>query len=312
MADVTPTTAGSSYLAMNATPFGADRMIEEAWQLNRGRLLDVAYRMLGSLSDAEDIVGDAYARLIDHGLDEIDDPRGWLITVTSRLCIDRLRSAELRRRSYVGPWLPEPIIGIAGDAVDPADRVTLDDSVRMAMMVALEQLTPPERAVFVLADVFGVPFEEVAVIVGRSPAACRQLAVRARARIEADNRGRFQPPDDEVRQVVEQFAEACATGDLDALVGVLDPNVSGEFDSAGMIPGAPLNAVSGAETVALVLHGAFSGMGASFEIEAINGEPGIVVGLAGQIVAVIALETRDGLVVHVHGVGSPDKLRRRQ
>ena len=174
---------------MDDTGAEREQAIAALWRAHRGRVLDLAYRMLGSLAEAEYVVSLAYERLVAHGPDGIGDVRAWLVTVTSRLCLDRLRSAELRRRAYVGPWLPEPIVGDA-DGDDPADRVTLDDSVRMALLVVLEQLSPAERTVFVLADVFGVPFDDVATMVGRNPAACRQLAVRARARIEADRPGR--------------------------------------------------------------------------------------------------------------------------
>ena len=125
---------------MDDTQGDLELSVEVAWQQHRGRVLNIAYRMLGSLNDAQDVVGEAYTRLVAHGIERIDDPRAWLITVTSRLCLDRLRSAEVQRRSYVGPWLPEPIIGAGDDGADPADRVTLDDSVRMALLVVLEQL----------------------------------------------------------------------------------------------------------------------------------------------------------------------------
>ena len=285
--------------------------MEAAWQQHRGRVLNVAYRMLGSLNDAEDVVGEAYTRLVAHGTEGVNDPRAWLVTVTSRLCLDRLRSAEVQRRAYVGPWLPEPIIGAGDDRVDPADRVTLDDSVRMALLVMLEQLSPAERTVFVLADVFGVTFVEIATMVGRTPAACQQLAVRARTRIAADNAGRFVPDRVEQRRVAEQFAQACASGDLDALVDVLHHDVTGEFDSGGFIPAAPLTRATGPRRVAALLHSAFSATPATFEVDLINGEPGVIITIHGQLVATIALEIRDGQVTHVHGLGNPHKLRQR-
>jgi RNA polymerase sigma-70 factor, ECF subfamily len=294
---------------MDMTRDGPDPTVEGAWRLHRGRVLDMAYRMLGSLADAEDVVSEAYARLVAVGVAGVDDVRGWLITVTSRLCLDRLRSADLRRRAYVGPWLPEPIVGAPRADVDPADRVTLDESVRMALLVVLEQLTAAERTVFVLADVFGVAFDEIATIVGRSPAACRQLAVRARARVAANSAGRFQPDLTLQRHVAERFAQACAAGGLDGLVAVLHDDVVGEFDSGGVIPGAPLDAAIGAHNVAVLLHAAFARSGATFAVESINGEPGVVVVVAARIVAVIALEICDGGVVHIHGIGNPAKLR---
>ena len=284
--------------------------IEEAWLQHRRLVLDVAYRMLGSLSDAEDIVAEAYTRLVEHGIEQLHDPRGWLMTVTSRLCLDRLRSAAVKRRAYVGPWLPEPILSRPGLGNGPADRVTLDDSVRMALLVVLEQLSPAERTVYVLADVFALSFDEVAAIVGRTPAACRQLAVRARARLAEDATARFRPDPDDSRRVVERFAWACATGDLDALVAVLHADVSGDFDSGGVIANAPLHRVTGDRAVANVLHAAFAASGASFVVGSVNGEPGVIVTIADFVVAAISLTVIHELVVTVHGIGNPAKLNR--
>src|SRR5439155_13878686 len=192
----------------------ADPRVAEAWRDHRQRLMDVAYRMLGSVSDAEDAVQEAYARLVRNGVDGIDDVRGWLVTVTSRLCLDQLRSAQSQRTSYVGPWLPEPVVDVPSLGVDPADRVTLDDSVRMALLVVLEQLSPAERTAFVLHDVFQLSFDEVGSIVGRSAAACRQLASRARRHIEEETGpARFTVDPAAERQVAERFVAACTSGD---------------------------------------------------------------------------------------------------
>src|SRR5207302_5798154 len=156
------------------------------------------------------------------------------VTVTSRLCLDQLRSAQSRRTSYVGPWLPEPVVDAPSLGVDPADRVTLDDSVRMALLVVLEQLSPAERTAFVLHDIFQLSFEEVGSIVGRSPAACRQLASRARRHIQEEaGPDRFDPDPVAQRRVAERFVAAANSGDLDALLAVLDPDVVGETDSGG-------------------------------------------------------------------------------
>jgi RNA polymerase sigma-70 factor (ECF subfamily) len=286
-----------------------DERVESAWRDDRRRVMDVAYRLLGSLRDAEDVVGEAYARLAASDIDAIADTRGWLITVTGRLCLDRLRSAEATRRAYLGPWLPEPVVDLPGREVDPADRVTLDDTVRMALLVVLEQLSPAERTTFVLHDVFGLEFAEIAELVGRTPAACRQLAVRARRRIQADDPGRYTIDPVEQRAVAHRFARACAAGDLDALVAVLDPGVVGDFDSGGAIP-APLHAVRGAQPIARLLQRSLMDAGCEFDIATVNGEAGVVVTAAGRVVAVIALGvTAAGRVDHVHGIGNPDKLR---
>ena len=150
------------------SPDPSDEAVVGAWIEHRKRVLDVAYRMLGTLSDAEDVLQETFARLTRHGTSGLDDVLGWLITTSGRICLDRLRSDTSRRR-YIGPWLPEPLVDIPGTPVDPADRVTLDDSVRMALLVVLETLSPLERTVFVLHDVFALPFEQVAEIIGRTP-----------------------------------------------------------------------------------------------------------------------------------------------
>jgi len=287
-----------------------DAALTEAWQAHRRRVLDVAYRMLGTLSDAEDVASETFARLVARGLTGIDDLRGWLVSVTVRLCLDRMRSAEVRRRAYVGPWLPEPIVDRRGDSQDPADRVTLDDTIRMALMVVLERLTPAERSVFVLSDVFDMNFTEIADMVGRTPAACRQLAVRARAHIKSDEPRHLVATRDEARPVAEAFARACASGQLHDLLAVLHPAVSGDFDSAGVIPGAPLSPVSGRNHVAAVLGSAFAGQEADFVVADINGYPGVAVYRGDTLAAVIALETLDGTVIAIYGIGNPEKLTR--
>lgn len=197
---------------------------DDIWRLHRRRALDVAYRMLGSLTEAEDIVQEAFSRLLGQNIDEIDDPERWLVTVTSRLCLDHLRSARIQRESYVGPWRPEPLVQYEGASSDPADRVTLDDTIRMALMIVLDRLTPAERASFILHDVFKIPFEEVGQILGRSTAACRQLASRARRRLGGEvptigsrESPRHPRPTDDHRMVVEGFVAACNQGDTPKL-----------------------------------------------------------------------------------------------
>src|SRR2546421_10412443 len=159
-----------------------DAWVTQAWSDHHGFLLDVAYRLLGSYSEAEDTVQEAFTRLLRTDLDPIEDVRAWLVVVVSRLCLDQLRSARVRREAYVGHWFPEPLIH-SDEISDPADIVTMDGSVRMALLIVLERMSPAERVVFVLHDVFDFPFEKVAPMVKRSPAACRQLASRARRRI---------------------------------------------------------------------------------------------------------------------------------
>ena len=279
----------------------------EAWRDHRRYVLDVAYRMLGSVSDAEDVVQEAFARLLKQDPDQIQDVRGWLVVVATRLCLDQLRSARTKRESYVGPWLPEPVID--GETDDPADRITLDDSVRMAMLVVLERLTPAERATFVLHDVFGFSFEEVAKTVGRSVEACRQLASRARKRIE-DETGpaRFDVDPAEVGRLADRFISAATDGDMAALMEVLDPDVVGWTDSAGLF-GAPLEPLAGRERVIDQLLRFVRGYGVTLSPLPVNGEPGVLVTRGGGLFAVIALETRAGRITRLHGIANPQKLR---
>lgn len=278
-----------------------------AWQDNRRRVLDVCYRMLGTLSDAEDATQETFIRLARADLGAIDDVTAWLVAVAGRVCLDRLRADTVRRR-YVGPWLPSPLVESLTVEPDPADRVTLDDTVRIALLSVLEQLSPAERAVFVLHDVFGLTFEQVAGSVGRTPQACRKLASRARSTIRRDAEPRFTVTPTAARRVAERFAAACATGNLDPLVAVLDPDVVGEFDSGGYFVGAPTGPLAGIATVANTLVAAFAGTGATFTVRDVNAQPGVVVSLTGRIVTVIGLETDGARVRAIRAIGNPEKL----
>jgi RNA polymerase sigma-70 factor (ECF subfamily) len=208
-----------------------DDQIGHAWTAHRPYLIDLAFRMLGDIGAAEDVVQEAFFRLVQTPLGSIDDARGWLIVVTSRLCLDHIKSAPWRRER------PEDMAARdyrddGSAAGDPADRVTLDDEVRLALLVVLERLTPAERVAFVLHDVFGLPFQLVADTVGRPETACRQLASRARRKIrDSRDAGRAPVEPAEHRVVTRRFIAACASGDLDELLAVLDPNASGEIDT---------------------------------------------------------------------------------
>jgi RNA polymerase sigma-70 factor (ECF subfamily) len=192
---------------------------------------------------------------------------------------------------------------------DTANRVTLDDSVRMALMVVLDQMSPAERTAFVLHDVFDLPFVEIAGIVGRSPQAVRQLATRARRRIsEHSTISRFPADREEHRELVARFAEACSAGDLEGLISLLAADVVGDFDSGGLIPDAPLTELDGAQPVARQLIATMTGVGASFEPTEVNGSPGVIVRFGDVIAAVIAVGVRDGTIDLLHGIGNPAKL----
>ena len=286
----------------------ADDRLAGVWREHRRLLLDVAYRMLGSINDAEDVVQEAFARLMRVDLEGIDDVRAWLVVVVTRLCLDQLGSARARHEAYIGPWLPEPLIELPGAEADPADRVTLDDSVRMALLVVLERLSPAERAAFVLHDVFGFSFEAVGSIVGRSPAACRQLASRARRHIEAETSpARFEVDPEVLHRVAERFIGAASSGDMDALLQVLDPDVVGWTDTGGM-GGAPRQAIAGRARVAKTLLAFLRSRKVTLAPMAVNGEPGAIAYAGGEVIAVLAFETRDGLITRIHGIAAPEKL----
>jgi RNA polymerase sigma-70 factor (ECF subfamily) len=283
-----------------------DAAIAEIWREHHRYVLDIAYRMLGTVSDAEDAVQEAFARLVRTGSAGIEDVRGWLVVVVTRLCLDELRSSRAKRESSVGPWLPEPVI--EDDRADPADRITLDDSVRMAMLVVLERLTPAERGSFVLHDVFGFPFEDVANILGRSVEGSRQLASRARKRIhEETDPSRFEVDPAELTRITDRFISAATEGNAEALMDVLDPTVVGWTDTGGM-PGTPAKPIQGRERVANQFLRFMRLYGVTLHPMPVNGEPGIVARTDGRLLAVIAFETRGDRISRIHGIANPVKL----
>ena len=278
----------------------------------RGRLFGIAYRMLGTVADAEDAVQETLVRWQQADRAEIEHPRGWLTTVLTRHCLDQLRSARARRETYVGTWLPDPIVEAQGMVeADPAERITLDESVSMAMLVILETLSPAERAVFVLHDVFGLEFEEIGAMVGRTAAACRQLASRARRHVE-ERRPRFDPDAEEQRRVVAAFLDASNRGDVDGLLALLDPSVVLRGDGGGIV-GVPRRPVAGAERVGKVLRNGFRRyLGAAGHIVSVNGGTGMLVTMDGRVIALVALAVSSGRITEIDAVFNPDKLERLQ
>jgi RNA polymerase sigma-70 factor (ECF subfamily) len=275
-----------------------------AWAEHHGFLLDVAYRLLGSYSDAEDMVQEAFSRLLRSDLDPIEDVRAWLVVVVSRLCLDHLRSARVRHEAYIGPWFPEPIVD-----TDPSAVITMDESVRMAMLIVLERMSPAERVVFVLHDVFDYPFEKIASMVGRTPAACRQLASRARRRVreEGDNT-RIKHDLAEQQRVVDAFIAATAGGDVSKLLSLLDPSVVGWADVGGAMPEVRHPNVGAGIVGPNVLRFFGPASGSRLESRSINGEPAVVVYRRGEVVAVIALTHKAGAITRVYVVSAPLKL----
>ncbi len=284
-----------------------DLSITAIWHEHHGYLINVAYRMLGTYGDAEDMVQEAFSRLLRSDRGTIDDVRGWLVVVVSRLCLDQLRSARVRREAYVGPWLPELVIP-AGDALGPEERVTLDDSVRTALLVVLERLTPAERVAFILHDIFEYPFDDIGRIMKRTPVACRQLARRGRHRVVregAEGRGVIDPV--EAQRVAERFLAAASTGDVGALLEVLDPEAAGWTDSGGLVP-APRHPVAGREKVAVGLLGWLRSASASLIPISVNAGPGAVVVREGEVVAVLAFTVESGRIAAIRCVANPEKL----
>jgi len=288
----------------------SDSSFADAWSEHHGFLLDVAYRLLGSYTDAEDIVQEAFTRLLRSDLDPIENVRAWLVVVVSRLCLDYLRSARVRHEAYVGPWFPEPLIGAeTSTAPDPADVVTLDESVRLAMLIVLERMSPAERVVFVLHDVFDIPFEKVATMVGRTVAACRQLASRARKRIEEEGgAGRFATDPAEQQRVIDAFIAACANGQVKELLPLLDPTVVGWADIGGALPRVSQPNV-GPETVSERVMSFFGApSGTTMVSRYVNGEPAIVAFRGGEVVAVLAITLKGGAITRIYGIADPRKL----
>ncbi|MFC0549673.1 RNA polymerase sigma factor SigJ [Planotetraspora thailandica] len=283
----------------------------------RRQLINLAYRLLGSLADAEDAVQETYARwyaMPRQQQEAIESPGAWLTTVAGRICLNLLDSARARRERYVGEWLPEPlpdrtewVSGSPGAAADPADRVTLDESVNMAFLVVLDSMTPAERVAFILHDVFRYPFAEVAEIVGRTPAACRQLAFSARRRIRES-----QPSATPARQqagIVRDFKQAWEAKDIDALIDLLNPDATATGDGGGLASAEP-HPIEGAEEVARFFAvRASAAPNISILERTVNGQPGLVAQQDGVTVTVYAFDVTGDRIRRIWAVRNPDKLR---
>ncbi|UOZ03835.1 RNA polymerase sigma factor SigJ [Amycolatopsis sp. WQ 127309] len=278
----------------------------------RRHLTSLGYRLLGSLADAEDVVQETFARwyaLSARERDAIASPGAWLTTVAGRICLTQLASARVRREAYVGDWIPEPLPGSTEWIdVDPADRVTLDESVDMAFLVVLEAMTPAERVAFVLHDVYRYPFAEVAGIVGRSAAACRQLASSARRRIQA-SRPPVATPTGKQADLVRSFKAAWEAQDIAALVGLLDPGVTATADGGGLAT-ARLEPVYGGEAVARACVAILDVLpGMTFRETTVNGRPGLLSQQDGVTVTVFAFDVEGDRIKHIWAVRNPEKLR---
>ncbi|WP_406051282.1 RNA polymerase sigma-70 factor [Kribbella sp. NBC_00889] len=279
-------------------------MTAETFAEHRGLLYAVAYRVLGSVAEAEDVVQDSWLRWSRVDPATVDDPEGYLVRVATRLAIDRLRSAAVRRESYVGPWLPEPML----TSPDAADDVVRNDSVSTAMLLVLEALSPTERAVFVLNEAFGYSHTEIARILGRQDADVRQLAHRARKAV-AVRRRRYDTDRSTQRQVTEKFLAACLDGDVKALMKVLAPDVTLISDGGGLT-GAPRKPIHGPAYVAqaFIVLSRRRPEGSRVEIRQVNGAPGFVITSGGTAVVAATFYLVDGAIDTIHVVSSPEKL----
>jgi RNA polymerase sigma-70 factor (ECF subfamily) len=280
---------------------------------HRGYLTSVAYRMLGTLADAEDAVQEAYLRFARTDFDELREPRGWLTIAISRICLDQLGSARAQREKYIGPWLPEPLVGsdlrLATAPMTPEDRVTLDESVSMAMLVVLESLSPAERTSFVLHDVLGMSYEEIAATVGRSEAACRQLISRARGHVR-EKAPRFTVDSTQQSKVVNAFLVACADGGVDTLVEMLASDVVLRSDGGGLVSGVARRPVVGAENVARLLLGVATKHAAFPWVVSVNGATGLAFEGEDGVSGVMAFSVDEGLITEIFFVVNPEKLSR--
>ncbi|RMI31392.1 RNA polymerase sigma-70 factor [Nocardia stercoris] len=290
---------------MPETAPGVPDPATEAFVAQRNLLFTVAYEMLGSAADAEDVLQETWLRWTGVDLGSVQDHRAYLVRITTRCAIDRLRTLGRRRESYVGPWLPEPLL----TGPDVADDVELAEHLSLAMLLVLETLTPIERAVFVLREVFDLDYDEIAGAVDRSPTAVRQLAYRARAHVAA-RRPRGTASATETRTALAAFQRAVDTGDLQHLLDILAPDVVFLGDGGG-IARAALVPIVGAAAVAAVLTVGLGNLAAcSREPAEINGHPALLLRLDGRIDTVLALRVDDGLVTGLYSVRNPDKLVR--
>ena len=275
--------------------------VSDAWRANRAYLVDLAFRMLGDVGAAEDMVQEAFFRLLQAPIGDINDERGWLIVVTSRLCLDHMKSAA-SRRERPHDMSEHSDRDRASSSLDPADRVTLDDEVRLGLLIVLERLNPAERVVFVLHDIFQVPYDAIAATVGSRAPTCRQLVHRARRKINESgmSSGGVEPAQHQL--VTRAFIEACSTGDLDALTGVLDRDVSGEIDARiGVV-------VVGADRVGRNILHYWGGPDTVLVPQPVCGQPAVLAFVNRRLVGLLALSIADSRITKIHVLVRPSTL----
>jgi RNA polymerase sigma-70 factor, ECF subfamily len=275
----------------------------------RPQLFSIAYRMLGSVADAEDIVQDTYLRWQRAPDDEVREPRAYLTTIVTRLAINQLRSARVQRESYVGPWLPEPLV--TDHVPDPSATVELAESLSMAFMVMLERLSPIERAVLLLHDVFDFDYAEIARIVDKSEVNCRQLLARAKKHVGAAE-VRFDADRAQAEQLMQRFTQAAGAGDMEGMIAVLAEDITLWADGGGKVRGAALRPIHGAALVARFIASVlerFVPVERTSRAAQINGEPGFIVYVSGRPLAAMIFHVREGRIQTIYAIGNPDKLQ---
>jgi RNA polymerase sigma-70 factor (ECF subfamily) len=275
----------------------------------RPLLFSIAYRMLGTVSDAEDIVQDAYLRWLEASDAEIRAPSAYLATIVTRLSINRLRSARSQRETYVGPWLPEPLV--TEYAPDPSEPVELAESLSMAFLVMLERLSPIERAVLLLHDVFDFEYAEIARIVDKTESNCRQLLARAKKHIGAAE-PRFEVDQTQADRLMQRFTEAAGAGDMDGMLAVLAEDITLWADGGGKIRGAALRPIHGTDSVARFLIGVtqrFVPAERTMRQARINGQPGFIAYVSGRPFAALIFDIREQQIHTIYAIGNPDKLQ---
>ena len=279
----------------------------DTFETYRPLMFSIAYRMLGSAMEAEDIVQEAYLRYQRVPPESIQSPKAFLSTVVTRLCLNQLQSAQAKRETYVGPWLPEPIL----TDENPSTQASIHESLSMAFLVLLENLTPVERAVFLLREVFGYEYAEIATILDKEEAACRQLLSRAKKYI-AENRPRFQPSPEKHREILTRFLEAAGEGKLDSLMQLLTDDVTLWADGGGKARGAALHPLHGREAVVrfVLASPRWARYGFKTELAEVNGELAAIIRDGDKIVVVLFIETDQDRVRTIRVIGNPDKLTR--
>jgi RNA polymerase sigma-70 factor (ECF subfamily) len=281
----------------------------EGFEAHRPLMFAIAYRMLGSITEAEDIVQEAYLRYQTVSPEQIVSPRAFLSTVVTRLCLNHLQLARVQRESYIGPWLPEPALIEQDERFLPAQRAELHESLSMAFLVLLEQLTPVERAVFLLREVFGYEYADIAAIIGKEEAACRQVLSRARKQI-TKHRPRFKASPDAHRQMLDQFIQAVGTGELDGMLQLLSEEVVMWADSGGKVGGV-LRPLRGRGTVArfLLASPRIPIEPLQPDIVEVNGEPALILRAGNEVRVVLFISIDQGQVDQIWVIGNPDKLK---